>query len=160
MLKRFNLIIGLAFIALLLQGCPPSIAYIIYNNTGKRLIIQLKNRKVEWPDRTIITIGDKNNTIATSETFYEDDPNKYLYPNRLVLAGERGLEYEFDFRGKPVPDEYIDRSTGIYTYSWQLESNFILYITLPKSIYPVKMPIRQPTGYPIKPVSVVSGNKN
>lgn len=167
MIRRLYIIIGLGCIALLLQGCPPPYYRIIYNNTGTDLIVQLKDRNVEWKVGTNIrimsgfTIGFyKEITINWGELVSKGYQNTDSYSNFTILHGERVLKYRFKFFDRALPSEYIDRSNGPSTTAWQLERDYNLYITLPKSYFPVKMPIRQPTGYPSKPVTTDSGNRN
>ena len=167
-IKRLYLIIGLACLTLLLQGCPPPYYRIIYNNTGTDLLVQYKNQMVEWQVGKAIRIisgytlriPDETIPIYWDELDSGGDQNTVSYAIFRVLHGERILKYKFKHFDHALPSGYIDSSKGSPTTVWQLESDFSLYITLPKSVYPEKMPIRQPTGYPLKAVSALPGNKS
>lgn len=166
MINRLYLFIGLACLTLLLQGCPPPYYRFIYNNTGTDLIVQLKNQMVEWQVGKVIRltsgfglrVPDETIPIDWGELVSGNDQDKDAY--FTVLHGERILKYKFKFFDRILASEYFDSSNGPPTTAWQLESDFSLYITLPKSNYPVKMPIRQPSGYPLKAVAALPGNKN
>lgn len=150
MKKRLYLIIVLGCVALILQGCPKSFVRIIYNNSGTDLIVQLEKRQVEWDAGTTIRIGTAKNAIGLSVLAGE----KYAF--LTVLQGTSILKYTF-YSKRGLPSEYVDRSSGKRITKWQIESDNNLYIALPKSTYPVKMPIAQPPGYPLKPVISRSG---
>ncbi len=155
MIKRLYLVIVFGCVALFLQGCPPPSARIIYNNAGTNLILQLEKRQVEWVAGTAIRFGNLKNAISWDELVFEGDPKIAIYSTLNVLQGDRILKYKFDFRGRGLSSKYVDRSTGTVTTTWQMEGDNNLYITLPQlpqSMYPIKMPIPQPQGFPLKPV--------
>lgn len=144
----------------MLQGCPPPVVTIIFNNTGTDLIVQLKKRQIEWDVNSAIRIANEKNAINWEELILEGDPNSYTFPTLTVRQETRVLKYKFDFRGRGLPAEYVDRSSGEQIGKWQIESDENMYITLPQfpqSMYPVKMLIPQPPGFPLKPEISDSG---
>jgi hypothetical protein len=150
---RLYKFIGLVYLALILQGCPPPSAKLIFNNTGTDLIVQLKTRNVEWYSGTFIRIANESNTIKPGELVWELNEKNLSVPQLTIKQKTRILIYKFSGR---LTEEYVGgRSSGKLITKWQIESDENMYITLPQlpqSMYPVKMPIHQPPGFPLKPV--------
>lgn len=145
MIRKLYLTFGLGCVALILQGCPPNYVRIVYNNSGTDLILQLEKRQVEWNEGTTIRIGNVEDAIRLRVLAGEQ--HAFL----TVLQGIRVLKYTF-YPKSGLPSEYVDRSTGTSTTTWQIQRDNSLYVVLPKSTYPVKMPIAQPQGFPRSPV--------
>lgn len=148
---RYLTILGLILTALLLQGCPMSMAITVHNNTKSEILVELKDGQMKWPPGASLRFDANMDRL---QWVHEDN----LYIPLLTLSrGGKVANYRLISARRPMPSEYIAHSpgkgftSGTEEYRFQLEANGNLYVVRPGSPLPATALEPQPPGFPIKP---------
>jgi len=155
MIRRYFMLVGLVFAALLLQGCPKGVAINLYNNSKNELTVQTqRNEQLAWGPGSSLRFQSGKSILKATH-----DERGNIVPLMSVKKGANSFEYKLSFYG--LPDEYISGSTGMtftsgtIEYNLQLEEDGNLYVVKSGLPVPTKSLKPQPLGFPIKPARQV-----
>ena len=140
------------FLGILLLGCPPPQAILLFNDSGQSLMVEHHGGRVSWDNGQILRIGQGGEGIAWDELDWRPiSGGGATTPVLTVVRFGRRLEYPL--LSKSLPSEFVNLTGRVVVARYQLEPDGRMYAVPRRGPFPATDMTVQPPGFPIEPVS-------